>query len=722
MTRNFIQTSGTTVSRKLKYRNLKTSGRYIAASLAIACLVSFSPAAGTTSIFTVPEIAGSVVVSGTGESLTDMASAIQQNTNTLTSESSTLSQIYSMALTALQTSELGLPDGPAELDDSGNLTDPVATTVATVSDYATIGWNAAQTFTTDQGTKTQLASPPIAFNDRWLMDNSEPDDYMPPTHLRLGGSQQFDNVPLFVHNIPYGEGNMGIVEGVYMQSENMRGSIAGVGVGDANGIATYDNFDAVARYTYAGPSSPIFVTTGTAVTAPDGLAHIPTFTTWGATFSNPLPLAWTNWIISHNHTRMMTNELGLSSGSIRTYAGVLTGYDTNSDGLITEIYTDGWRLFLQSAATTNQIPGTTTADDSTPGIDTVWSNFTDPAIMFGVYTKEFGNNVICDLPGPTPNVTPGDVNDPTANANNQSRSCEGIEYDLWDDDQTNNTAYMHGITVAYSGRSNPTLESYDMLLAGGNANMLELDGEWYSMNIGSRAFSSGSYGGPAYAAGSQKIVAEFDQSNTPGTTADDRSASHDMRMTIWNTRNSDDTSNTTDFADFTTSLGVQVDGHEDITALTMDGTVQEHIEFNPAAYPNGIALCGQTGCGLAVDIAGNPKLYRDTNILSGKALYFNDANDVVRGYLWGGSDGNMHIVAMPGESTEIEVDASLHVNGAVNATSDSYSGLPASGSSTGDQLYCTDCYSSAGSSSHKGIPVWWNGSAWTDALGVTAEH
>lgn len=725
MIRIFSRAFPNTQHREFKHHSLTTSWRRITLGMAAAYIMPFYSGALASSVFTVAEISGTTVVSGTNQTLASVVSAGQQNTSTISSVSATVNQIYFTALSALQSSQLGQPDGPAALDASGSLTDPVATTTSTASDYATVGWNDAIQWTvTGTGSNIQEANPPVAFNHRWMMDNNTVDDYMPPTHLRLGGSQEFDGVPLFIHNIPYGEGNMGIVEGVYMQSENMRGSIAGVGVGDANGIATTDNFDAVARYTYAGPSSPVFTTTGAAVTAPDNLTHIPTFTSWGATFSNPLPQKWSDWIKAHNHVRMMTNELGASTGEIRTYAGVLTGYGANASGLITEIYTDGWRIFDQPSATANQIPGTSTADGSTPAIDTVWSDFTDPAIMFGVYTKAFANNVICYLPGPTPHAQPGDINDPTGKANNQTRSCEGIEYDLWDNDQTNNTAYMHGITVAYSGRSNPTADSYDMNLAGGNANMLEINGEWYSQNIASRPFASGSFGGPDYTQGSQKVVAEFDQSNSPGWVADTAwpGSSHDMRLTVWNTRNLDDTNNTNDYNDITTSMGVQVDGHNDIRSLSMDGTLQEHLEFNPATYPNGIALCGYSGCGFAVDRNGAAQLIADGTVTNGKSIYFNDANNVQRGNIWAGTDGAVHISQTAGDNGNVVVDARLKSNGAVNAPVSTYSALPTSGSVTGDQRYCSDCYSVTGSTSQKGIPVWWNGSAWTDAIGATVKY
>ncbi|MCH4091546.1 hypothetical protein [Acetobacter sp.] len=700
-------------------------------------LTTATSSAYADSTLQVTQINGSAVVTGTGKTLAQLASTTQKNTNSLASTTSTASSAYSLAVGAIQTSLMGVAGGLAVLDSSGNVTSPVSTTAATASDYSTVGWNDPVTWTTNSGSATQYGNPKIAFNHRWTMGydssgNGYVDDYMPPNHLRLGGSQEFDGVPLFVHNIPYSGGNMGIVEGVFMQSENMRGSIAGVGPSYASGAAAYDNYDAVARYTYAGPSSPVFTTTGSAITAPDGLTHIPTFYNWGATFSNPLPQQWSDWIKSHNHARMMTNEIGVNPSSYKnaTFVAELTGYATNASGLVTNVQTDGWRIFNQTqnfpnTDTSTETPGTTSLDGTTPAIDTVWSDFSDPAIMFGVYTKAFDNNVICYLPGPTPHASPGDINDPTGKINNQVRSCEGIEYDLWNDDTSGETAYMQGITVAYSGTTSPSPDSYDMNLAGGNANTLVLSGEWYSMNVASHSFASAGYGGPAYSKGSQKVVADFAQSNRPGWDADTTwpAYSHDIRLTIWNTRNADDTSNQNDYNDITTSMGVQIDGHNDVHQLSMDGTTQEHLEFNPANYPNGISLCGYTGCGFSVNRQGTPEVDDNLVINGGKSLILMNASNALAGYLYASTDGNMHVLGVngPTKSTFV-IDAILKSNGAINAPSNTYSSLPTTNTSSGDQRYCSDCYSSASTSTNRGIPVWWNGSTWTDSLGVAVKN
>lgn len=688
------------------------------------------PADASAAVLKVTAIDGSALVDGTDTSLSDLVNAMETSAAAVQALQSTAYQAYTTASTSLQQRQLGAAGGVATLDGSGNLTAPLNTTNISANTAASFGWNDTQLWSLSSGTGTQYANTQIAMNMSWQMGtdasgNPTTDDYMPPSHLRLGGSQEFDGVPLFVHNVPYGPADMGIVDGVFMQSQNMRGSEAGIAPNGAAEIAKYDNFDAVARYTYVGPNAPVFTATGSAVSAPDGLTHIPVFSATGATFANPLPAKWSSWIKTHPRAHIMTNEIGIATGSIRTYVAQITSYTTTPTGLVSSISTDGWRIFSQPTATSNQVPGVSTVDGSTPALDTVWSNFGDPAIMFGVYTKAFGSNVICNLPGPTPNAKPGDINYPTGNANNQVRACEGIEYDLWNNDTTGNTSYMHGITVAYSGSTSPTSQSYDMNLAGGNANMLEINGEWYSTNIASHAFTSAGYGGPAYTRGSSKVVADFAQSNRPQWDADTSwpVSSHNMRLTIWNTRTQDDTANQNDYNDITTSIGVQVDGHNDPTkGVAMDGTVQEHLEFNPASFPNGIALCGYQVCGFAVDGAGQAKFTSDTHIMAGKALYFHDNNGVSRGYFYADTAGALHYASASGNLGLLTLDATLHSNGAINAPNNAYANLPTTSNTTGDQRYCSDCYSTSGSSAHKGIPVWWSGTAWADSLGATALH
>lgn len=199
--------------------------------------------------------------------------------------------------------------------------------------------------------------------------------------------------------------------------------------------------------------------------------------------------------------------------------------------------------------------------------------------------------------------------------------------------------------------------------------------------------------------------------------------SHNMRLSIWNTRNSDDTSNQNDYNDITTSMGIQVDGHNDVHQLSMDGTVQEHLEFNSANYPNGITLCGYAGCGFSVNRQVTPEADDNLIINSGKSLLLMNATNVLAGYIYGNTDGNIHVLGANGPTgSSFIIDAALKSNGSINAPNNIYSALPTANLTTGDQRYCSNCYSSSSSSALKGIPVWWNGSAWTDSLGAAVKY
>lgn len=63
------------------------------------------------------------------------------------------------------------------------------------------------------------------------------------------------------------------------------------------------------------------------------------------------------------------------------------------------------------------------------------------------------------------------------------------------------------------------------------------------------------------------------------------------------------------------------------------------------------------------------------------------------------------------------------LTGAFVHTGITYATLPDS-PAVGTEVYCTDCYTRLRSDSDTstGIPVWWNGSTWTDSMGISAMH
>jgi hypothetical protein len=693
-----------------------------------------APSVRASSVLQVDAISGSTIVAGSGMTLQQIATDTSANTSTLSTIQATANAALNVASSAVPSSRVGVSGGVAGLNTSGKVTAPISTSNVDASSGATFGWNNALTWTTSSGTGTQYANPKVSLGQPWQMGvtssgTAVSDDYMPPWSMRLGGSQEYDGVPLFVHNIPYGPANMGIVDGVFMQSQNMRGSEAGIGPDGQNTIANYDNFDAVARYTMAGPATPQIIATATSdFTQPDGMDHTPTFTASGATFSNPLPQPWSEWIIQHPHAHMMTNEIGSSSAKINTYVGQLTGYTLDANGLVKGITTDGWRIMTSGNTSSGQIPGTTTVDGSTPALDSVWSSFSHPALMMGLYTKAFGQNIICHLTGAEPNYAPGDINYPTGNTLNQVHSCTAEEIDLWNDGK-GPIDYLQGPSIVYAGpRPGASSDSFDIALSGGNETMMKVQGEWWSDVIDSRGLTVSGYAGPDYAAGSTKVVADFESSNRPGWDADSAmpTYSHNLQFMIWHKRNQDDstTSNQNKTSDITTNIGMLLDDRitSGKVSINSESNVQEHIELNPSAYPNGIGLCGYNDCGFYVDSNSHPVATQDTTIAAGKSLYFSDSNATMRGSLYAGTDGALHLNSASGSTGTISVDGHMTISAPVTYSAHSYSSLSSSGLAAGSQSWCSDCYSSSNTASTRGIPVWWNGSSWTDALGQNVKH
>lgn len=528
----------------------------------------------------------------------------------------------------LQTASLNSPSGVAGLDATGTLTQPIATSALTVSSQFRLAPMRTHKWLSTLSNSAQVGGYSVARGNNSLLatySGGQVTDWAsPPEQMRFGGSQEYDSVPINEHCFPYSWGNMGTCAQFMMGSQNVQGQAAGIGPSSAAQIPNYDNFDAAGIVQQAGGATPYF--TATAATATnvmpvpsDGLDHTPSFTATGATFANPLPADASAWIVAHPQVRLMTNEIGCVKCAISTYVGTMQTAQTNSAGLVTGITVDGWRVFGSGDSDSNQVPGQTTTDGSTPTLDTTWTKFGAPALMFGVYTKAFNHYTLCSAPGPSPTAAPGDINYPTGNRNQQLRDCEAWEADLWNYDPTGQSI-IHGQTVVFTKQSGaaeqPAAGSYNYYSAGPNLVGYQASGEYFTQPFSSQSYRVNGYGGPTYNAGDTQVMADWTMCDRAGYECDGGWPRHTVRPTIWNTRNvAADTNGKTgedptgSWAHITTNIGVQVDGNSSQgTAPAMDGTVQEHIELNPKSNGTGIGLCnyGQTDttCGLILDGTG----------------------------------------------------------------------------------------------------------------------
>ncbi|GBR46591.1 hypothetical protein AA3990_1489 [Gluconobacter roseus NBRC 3990] len=91
------------------------------------------------------------------------------------------------------------------------------------------------------------------------------------------------------------------------------------------------------------------------------------------------------------------------------------------------------------------------------------------------------------------------------------------------------------------------------------------------------------------------------------------------------------------------------------------------------------------------------------------------------------ASGAPYILIQTNSKGEVNPSYGGGASGAYVSPGYPYSALPGVASGTTDptvgaMLYCTDCYSSGNAAKTLRIPVWWNGSVWTDALGQQVQH
>lgn len=272
----------------------------------------------------------------------------------------------------------------------------------------------------------------------------------------------------------------------------------------------------------------------------------------------------------------------------------------------------GTTVTLSNALTADVASGSTLTVTTIAAIDTQWSDYKYPAIMVGVYTKAFDMYSLCGLSAPSPDAGRGDINNPSGGANNQLRVCEGWEMDLWNDDPVDHRPSFHGLTVAYSKRSNggmPSYDSYDFNAAGANSISYLQSGEYWTIPFSGSTMKVSSYNGTPFAAGSKKNIVQWSQSEQIGYAADGGYPRNNIMPGIWTTRNveagCDNPDNVTcddpngSSKDITIHEGVQIDWYGAPTTGAdgdplWNSPIQEQIEFNPASNHGGVNLCAGT--------------------------------------------------------------------------------------------------------------------------------
>jgi len=447
----------------------------------------------------------------------------------------------------------------------------------------------------------------------------------------LGGAQPDDKLFRMIYGQPYGGDNAAVVDGVYMNGMSA-GQGTGVTAGGFREMLSYMNYDAAARETRTGSTPPRFIASA-AVSDPNGTVHTVRFLATGATFTPALPAYWGRQLrVGMN---VATNEIGAATSKIpqntwnapwagntfrrpfNTYFGTMTSWNTNADGTVAGITVDGWVVPQQNnyglGNVTGRIPGVDTLDGSIPALDTIFTRFSAPAIMFGIYTKAFTQYEICDL---EPQNGHGDINNPNGTIGSLVHECDH-EVDMWNHDPTDYINSIHGYTLAEdnTGGGKLTLDSYGWAIEGGFA--LPVGYRTWNLLPGGIAYQAMGSGNinqhniyaPAtvgYARGSA-----YTAQNWQFSTVNGGNITSNIRLTQYRDTDTTPSSVTNDNSTVSVHLMWKSDATQNPTDET--GAIGGQVVFNPVGYLYGIGI-GAGGSfqnpnyGVVIDDGGNVNL------------------------------------------------------------------------------------------------------------------
>lgn len=389
----------------------------------------------------------------------------------------TAQQLQQLDNAKINTSRIGVANGVAGLDASGNVISPINTGSVTANIIRSGSYAGGRSYA-----GATPASPLLSIGTNSSENGSTfdlPGDNPPYQWAEILGGQHADAKAFRWQVGQPDSGNLGAVVDFVAMNGMSLGQGTGVSAGNFSTMLTYMNYDAAARATRTGATPPKFVASA-AIADPDGNTHTVTFSKTGATFSPALPAYWGRMI--HAGMNVATNEIGvksipqntwnmpwLSDGFRRTYNmyfGTITAWDTNSDGTVAGITVDGWVVPQQETygygTATGKTPGVDTLDGSAPALDTTFTTINKPAILFGIYTKSFTQYELCDLG----QSARGDINNPNGTVNNLVHECDH-EVDMWSGATSDYVDSIHGYTLALSGSHALTHDSYGWTIAGG---------------------------------------------------------------------------------------------------------------------------------------------------------------------------------------------------------------------------------------------------------------
>lgn len=362
---------------------------------------------------------------------------------------------------------------------------------------------------------------------------------------------------------------------------------------------------------------------------------------------------------------------------VNLVAGLVSGW--SADGRTIEVA--GWAVPSGSDFRAGQVP-------DARHLDRFWSQYDSPVVFVGAGTKMFGRNTYMYYDG---SRTRG-------HATSLVRAMETEEVDLRYTASHAHEVEMRGLTISMDPRGGfgphgLTSDSYHLLLSGYSPNMLVFnDGRDTNLIKGHSFLVHGNEG-----VDKTRAAAELFEHSAYAD------GSNNVRLVGYMTRNGTQTGAKA----ASMHLGLRIDGQQ---GAPLSGGTWGEVLWNAGGGNNGgLALCGGSGrCGVGVSWDGTVRL-GDPNAavsLPGSVLQFASASNRLLASVRADEHGDLSLgTTMPG-------------GGGIRPAAYRLAALPGTGVA-GTQLYCIDCHPPLGHGS-PGIPVWWNGHGWTDALGNQA--
>ena len=352
---------------------------------------------------------------------------------------------------------------------------------------------------------------------------------------------------------------------------------------------------------------------------------------------------------------------------VNLMSGIISGW--SADGRSIEV--SGWRTPSGTDTSAGQIPDKV-------NLDQYWSQYDRPVVFVGTATKMFARNTWMYYDG---SKTKGE-------ATSLVRAMETEEVDLRYTASRAHEVEMRGLTISMDplggyGPHGLTSDSYHILLSGYSPNMLMFNDGKDTNVIKAHSF---------YVHGNEGVDAAHRSRELFEHSAFADGASN-MRLTGFMTKSG----NATGASSAAIHLGLRIDG---IQGDPVSGGSWGEIVWNKdAGNPGGLSLCGGSGrCGATERWDGGISLAE------------------LVGFLSLPPDGGIRFMdGFHRVTAAIHADLSgIAVDGGMRMSAYPMDRLPVA-SAVGTQIYCTDCRSPHGDAA--GIPVWWNGSSWRDALG-----